>query len=561
MMVTDIDVLVNLGYPRELARKSLSEANGNRAAALEIIRLAGRGDNNKEWKSYKSDRDWQNSIVSADLPKDSQMRALWKSPLTAHVNSFFRDDNRTLMFRCHIITHSKDWSCDKSPDDFLQFKSSLALGTTLWFKNSLPLAWRYSCYSLFRSVMNTEDLSDAERMRQMLDDWVRELTLSERCMSDEDLLNKTLQFFGSEKVEMEALINSSSSMSGSSRSCDKDYRTLGPVGLYDGRRDNTPSFPEVLRKIRTLPADHFPLTVTKLDDLLNSGPFKIDVAQFPDLTKSLAASSSSMSAKKGLSDKDLFCQLEKDLVRDRLVINGTRYQGAHNSSSSSSSSSPTLFLDTVVGACVACIGSTLKSSLRVSHQKTSSDSRPAKLSVTSLETFSKTLLKAMSRTESAYVSMLGVNSILDLTPTPNTTSGLGLGLGDDDMDFPAVLVPESVLADPILINFQLMQRKPPLSLSSPSQSSHLIKRECCVDCEGQTGTVYRVCAGEQLNTLLQIRVVYSYRSFAMLADPLSKAEQSEEGLGEGEEYSVYEKPGPVHLIFLRETKTTSRDWN
>ena len=560
MMVTDIDVLVKLGYPRELARKSLSEANGNRAAALEIIRLAGRGDNNKEWKSYKTDSDWQNSIVSADLPRDSQMRALWKSPLTAHVNSFFRDDNRTLMFRCHIITHSKDWSCDKSFDDFLQFKSSLALGTTLWFKNSLPLAWRYSCYSLFRSVMNTEDLSDAERMRQLLDDWVRELTLSERCMSDEDLLNKTLQFFGSEKVEMEALINSSSSISGSSRSCEKDYRTLGPVGLYDGRRDNSPSFPEVLRKIRTLPADHFPLTVAKLDELLNSGPFKIDVAQFPDLTKSLTANINSMSAKKGLSDKDIFCQLEKDLVRDRLVINGTRYQGAHNSSS------PTLFLDTVVGACVACIGSILKSSFRVSHEKTSSssDSRHAnaKLSVTSLETFSKTLLKAMSRTESAYVSMLGVNSILDLNPhTPYTTSGTGTGLGVDDMDFPAVVVPESVLADPILINFQLMQRKPSLSSPSPSQPSHLSKRECCVDCEGQTGTVYRVCAGEQLNTLLQIRVVYSYRSFAMVADPGSKAEQSEERKGEGEELSVFEKPGPVHLIFLRETKTTSRDWN
>lgn len=556
-MVTDIDVLVNLGYPRELARKSLAEANGNRAAALEIIRLAGRGDNNKEWKSYKTDRDWQNSIVSADLPKDSQMRALWKSPLTAHVNSFFRNDNRTLMFRCHIITHSRDWSCDKSPDDFLQFKSSLALGTTLWFKNSLPLAWRYSCYSIFRSVMSTEDLSDAEKMRQMLDDWVRELTLSERCMSDETLLNKTLQFFGSEEVEMEALINSSAS--GSHRSCDEDYRTLGAVGavgLYDGRRDNSPSFTDVLRKIRTMPADYFPLTVGELEQLLSSGPFKIDVSQFPHLMNSLTASNSdTTNLKKSASEENPFSQLEKDLVRDRLVINGTRYQGAQHSSS------PTLFFDKVVGACVACIGNVLTSSFRVTQQK-QADVKPVKLSADSLELFAKTLLKAMSRTESAYVSLLGVNSILDLslTPAPESHSSKG----DDDMPFPTVLVPESVLADPILINFQLMQRKP--SSSSPAQPSHVSKRECCVDCEGQTGTVYRVCAGEQLNTLLQIRVVYSYRSFAMLADPVNSTSNSTSTVtGSKAEHSgadscVFHKPGPVHLVFMRETKTTSRDW-
>lgn len=550
-MVTDIDVLVSLGYPRELARKSLAEANGNRAAALEIIRLAGRGDNNKEWKSYKTDRDWQNSIVSAELPKDSQMRALWKSPLTAHVNSFFRNDNRTLMFRCHIITHSRDWSCDKSPDDFLQFKSSLALGTTLWFKNSLPLVWRYSCYSIFRSVMSTEDLSDAEKMRQMLDDWVRELTLSERCMSDETLLNKTLQFFGSEEVEMEALINSSAS--GSHRSCDEDHRTLGAVGavgLYEGRRDNSPSFTDVLRKIRTLPADYFPLTVGELEQLLSSGPFKIDVSQFPHLMKSLTASNSTNS-KESASEENPFSQLEKDLVRDRLVINGTRYQGAQHSSS------PTLFFDKVVGACVACIGNILASSFRVTQQK-QVDVKPVKLSADSLELCAKSLLKAMSRTESAYVSLLGVNSILDLSLTSESHSSKG----DDDIPFPSVLVPESVLADPILINFQLMQRKP--SPSSPAQPCHIPKRECCVDCEGQTGTVYRVCAGEQLNTLLQIRVVYSYRSFAMLADPVNSSSTST-GTGSKVEHSgadscVYHKPGPVHLVFMRETKTTSRDW-
>ena len=123
-MITDIDILVKLGYPRELSRKSLAETNGNFSAALEYIRTDGQRVNN-EWKSYKSESDWANKINAVGLPRDSQMRALWKSPVTVHVNSFELSDDGIIHFKCRVITHVKDWICIKSLLDFQQFKSSL----------------------------------------------------------------------------------------------------------------------------------------------------------------------------------------------------------------------------------------------------------------------------------------------------------------------------------------------------------------------------------------------------------------------------------------------------
>lgn len=133
-MVTDLDILVSLGYEKELSRRALAEAKGDRAAALEYIRTNGNGSSsggrqeNKEWKTYKSESDWKNNITAQNVPKDSAMRALWKSPITVHINSFLRSGDGQLLFKCRVITHAKGWVCNRSIEDFMQFKSSLPVG-------------------------------------------------------------------------------------------------------------------------------------------------------------------------------------------------------------------------------------------------------------------------------------------------------------------------------------------------------------------------------------------------------------------------------------------------
>jgi hypothetical protein len=200
-MVTDLDILVSLGYTKELSRKALAETNGDRSAALEYIRTSGQKSNN-DWKSYKSESDWKNNITVSNLPKDATMRALWKSPVTVHVNSSFRAQDGSFLYKCKVITLTKDWICNKSYEDFVTFRASLPYGTSIWFKNVFPSPWIRGVSSLTSSVFSLivrndkEESIEADRKRELLDEWIRELTLSESCMSNESVLKKTLNFFG-----------------------------------------------------------------------------------------------------------------------------------------------------------------------------------------------------------------------------------------------------------------------------------------------------------------------------------------------------------------------------
>jgi hypothetical protein len=259
-MVTDLDILVSLGYTKELSRKALAETNGDRSAALEYIRTSGRKSNN-DWKSYKSESDWKNNITVSNLPKDATMRALWKSPVTVHVNSSFRAQDGSFLYRCKVITLTKDWVCNKSYEDFIIFKASLPFGTTVWFKNVFPSPWIRGVSSLLLRN-DKEESVEADRRRELLDEWIRELSLSESCMSNESVLKMTLNFFGLD-VDL--------SDYGSSPASSKRGRAA--VGLYDTQSMSSPSLIDVIKKIRTLNADRFPMSISSLDAVLDQGTY------------------------------------------------------------------------------------------------------------------------------------------------------------------------------------------------------------------------------------------------------------------------------------------------
>ena len=219
-------------------------------------------------------------------------------------------------------------------------------------------------------------------------------------------------------------------------------------------------------------------------------------------------------------------QLRKDLSRDRIVVNGRRFQGGGASSS----------FQEIVDACSNTVID-LISSTQLLPLSSPSDSA----------TFVKSLLRQLSRTESAFLSLCLLNTIVDI---PGSSE-----VGSSNI----VLVPEAMLAEPMQLNIELLERKPTSSTSTnkihassalstavTTTKSSSVHREYCIDCELNTSTVYRFFDDMTMSTLLQCRVVYSKQVYGMLGGTAGT--------------SITEKSGKSYLVFIRETKTTARDW-
>lgn len=340
------------------------------------------------------------------------------------------------------------------------------------------------------------DSSEAEeRRRQMLDEWIRELTMSEKCMSNDDVLQKVRSFVAKPSTEPAGCSLSTSSSSSVAKS------TFSPLS-YGSIVDKQALF-LAIKQIRKFLPQHFPVTVAELDDMLTAGPFRLDIADFKEISGGINS-----------SDDD---QLRKDLSRDRIVVNGRRFQGGGSSSE---------FFQEIVVACSTTVTELMSSAQLVPL-----------LSPPDSETFVKSLLRQLSRTESAFLSLCLLNTIVDIPGSSSSSSS--------EEDSNIVLVPEAMLAEPMQITIELLERKPTSSMSKINAAA-AANREYCIDCELNTSTVYRFCDDVTMSTLLQCRVVYSKRVYGMLG-------------GNGSS-SITEKAGKSYLVFIRETKTTSRDW-
>ena len=427
-----------------------------------------------------------------------------------------------VVYRCRVITHTSDWICERTYRDFEEFKHSLPFGTSLFFKTQFPYPLLPVPYvGTFFKLGGVEiDISEVEKRRQLLDEWMRELTMSEKCMSNADILQKVHSFVAADKTKpsTEPGRNSNATSAAMTPPAAADVpsssslakSSVSPLSC-NATVDKHPLFLTIKRIRKFLPSN-FPVTVAQLDEMLSTGPFRLDVADFKEASGGL-----------GTIDKDDDDQLRKDLSRDRIVINGRRFQGGGSSSSSSSSS-----FQEIVDACSNTV-TELMSSAQLLPLASPFDS----------DTFVKSLLRQLSRTESAFLSLCLLNTIVDL---PGSSS-----VEDSNI----VLVPEAILAEPMQLTIELLERKPttmnktnvPVSLSAAAMT---MNREYCIDCELNTSTVYRFCDDMSMSTLLQCRVVYSKRVYGMLGCSGST--------------SITEKAGKSHLVFIRETKTTARDW-
>ena len=259
-----------------------------------------------------------------------------------------------------------------------------------------------------------------------------------------------------------------------------------PLALLSGVGNDATLIRDVKKHIRNLPTS--PMTLATLaDELCRGGPFRVDLA---DSLSSVPSNNE---------------QLKKDLARDRVIINSHRIQGGSLGT-----------FDEVLAACRATAADLLASA----------GLQP--VAASSADTFTTSLLRQLSRTESAFTSLQCLHTVVDLSSDGDGEEGAG---GN------TVIVPESVLAEPMMLRIDLLQRKP--------KQTSTVAKDYCLDVLQQTSTVFRFVDAATMSTKLQLRIIYVRRTYGML-------------VGGGE---IQEKAGSSALVFVKETKTTSRDWN
>ncbi len=221
-------------------------------------------------------------------------------------------------------------------------------------------------------------------------------------------------------------------------------------------------------------------------------------------------------------------QVAKDLGRDRVVINGRRIVGGEVAPSGGGDALDALLAIAAEAAQAAAVAAGLDDAF----------------SADQCRHLAWRALKDSSRTNSAFICHTSLHKIIDLSAVPDT-----------------LIVPESTLAMPLVIRFSAAA--PPLPHAPP-----------VLKCDVQAATVYRLCVGEELRTIMQLKVTFRKTLREMKAavvasswpatgltppppppPPLAAAG----GRSTGSPAGVYDSE--AFIILEKETMSTSRDWS
>lgn len=133
------------------------------------------------WRG-EADDDWINYVKSDNLPKNTENRALWKSPVYCSVIGYSRhypsgsssDDEASSVYVMNVVMKDgRQWQVERTYDAWWNFKYSLPFWTCANFVNRFPLP---------RPFVDNSD-SFLEYRRNRLGEWIRELVMDESCMA------------------------------------------------------------------------------------------------------------------------------------------------------------------------------------------------------------------------------------------------------------------------------------------------------------------------------------------------------------------------------------------
>mmetsp|Transcript_35547 Transcript_35547/g.36226 ORF Transcript_35547/g.36226 Transcript_35547/m.36226 type:complete len:504 (+) Transcript_35547:302-1813(+) len=493
---TDLAILVKKGYSEKEARLALETAQGDLKQAALILRDGSNRDTS--WLQNTAN-EWVDNVPQTSLPTNAESRALWKSPIYVRVGSWTRrDNNNNLSDRVYyvltvIMRDARQWTLKRSFSDFFSLYSSFPYGKMNDFTNTFPAV----------SMIHIRQLSDekVEQRRIRLEEWLRELCLNERCMTDPLFINPLYEFL--EEAKHPPVVTDIP-------------LTKSPFNEFIG--DSLPTAHTSLKFLTSFPIS-FPAITKNL-------PCKVRLYSiFSGDTRSLISACHT-----GKDSSDI--QLNKDIERDKVVINGKRFLGSNGG----------------LKAVLNSAKETVRSVQTHGNVMVSTDER--------LELFCKTAFQRATRTESAFLSHTMLSLLIDMTIDPDI-----------------LVVPESSLAQALELDFFLTNdnekerlkylRGSDIVIPSTltSSKSHKISGTTLA-CEIRAATVYRIFNSLTMETLFQIKVTYCIK----ITERHSVDNQPNSTLTSTvttDTKTSSTPPDPyedAYFILEKETLTTSRDW-
>lgn len=645
--VTDLDYFVALGHSEADVREALRVTNGNRNAALYILVKGDNGDRNNTNTAWRKEmpEDWQFGVPK-HVPNMAENRALHKSPVYVFVESHRPIDGYDYEFVMKVtLKDGREWKVARTYSQFSSFKFSLPLGTCYSFKNAFPQP------VLAGSIFGDFSPPFLGRRQQALAEWMRELVLNEGCMSSSVVLDLLYTFLDADahggRVGLTSAPKTPPSPTANTAASTQKGTAWSPppppspllAAAYDSQHAAAlKQKQQYYSQARLLGEEQLPLS---LDQVVQMVPVKVNVkklkcyadlmiAKQPKSKSNTSAATSGTAAgtqetvtsvessagdgsavaqeeppkpatvendgnQHAQAEVDLI-QLRKDCQRDRIVVQGKRFEGSHTA------------LDSILQTCrqsvldvIARSGrSTAEAAPKKANTVSATDAAPVdKTSVPSVSTevhdytsevataigdvhvnelgpppaypaparpvilertesaagfgsqtatapavevefdaLGKCALQMISRTESAYLSHASLHDILDMENRHQLPTFQ-----------PYLFVPESTLAEPLQLRFSVLERNN-LTVAR-SRFTKAVADDWCVECHGETSTVYRLLDAMELQPLLQLRVTYIVTLFGMphfQSGPLSAVT------------GLRIKEGKCQLVIDKATTTTSRDW-
>jgi hypothetical protein len=500
LVATDIDLLVSMGFEQEASRIALGRTHGDVGQAVKLLNgtLLDSDEALGAWRG-ETKGDFE-AGVNSKQSMGSANRALTKTPLYCSIGKHFVRDDGITFYQLNIIVKSGvKYRRYRRFSQFAAFKDALPYELIQNFNASFPLR-------------GLETLLGIDVRKAALDEWIRELSLSETCMKNEEVAALLHDFVGfnpdtfdpipeaEDSLSIENGFSTSSSLlsvhrpsapSSSSRtsSAERDSSSshVGPLVFASPTNGKASSRMKELSRVPLLSPN--PCPFRRMSDLL---PFKTPVSQ-----KALEVGKEEASQDRGDNSR---AQLEKDLKRDRLIVNKRRVNGADTS------------LDEIVGIVKDTISDVLVA-----------DKRPALADTSRSIQFVESILRRICRTESAYLTHVTFSEIVE-----------------EDAEEPVLVQPEATLAEPLRIVISLKHR---------AQEYKIGEGDYAIQIELEGSTVFRINdpLSDNLDTLLQVRCFFRKTIFGM---PTIGSEGVE----------LVAKDGKAWILYERERKTVSDDW-
>lgn len=301
-----------------------------------------------------------------------------------------------------IMRDGRRWKIHKRYSEIHEFWRAMPLGSTKHLSHPFPQP------SLSSLCSKTEDDAFNDQRRMALDEWFGELCLDEKSMSDSRIVSLLDRFLDTKaQPAPPASFSSTSDLS--------SWVVIPQADLTS-----------------------YPLT---LESFASKLPSKVNLAElFPQRPVSKTEANVSLS----ITGSDVTTkQITKDLSRDRIIVQGRRFEGSKCG------------LSGVLEATLAAA----EHLIREAGGAVSADplptppTSPLHFSREILQELCLTSLGQLGRTESAYASLSALTTVLDLGATPEL-----------------ILVPESVLAHPLLLRFRLVRPEASLSKGTVTHS-------------------------------------------------------------------------------------------